>query len=277
MFEQFLRLKLTPNQLSTLVYKLQHSFVGERCEHIPDLTVCGNDFWCVVEVKVDPSLELQNSQQEGYSECFRERDGVLWFITPKAYKHWGVIESLRHSADRQVEHSHWEDLVIAIEQSVDLTDSVMAEIVQFWKETFPAVQMSEPNIATLEQWQPETFVALRKGEALLDEVGKIVDARGTYKISRETSCDEYGFYLKQGDSFLLWIGMWRSATAAFAAGIRDQRAKEWRVVPSNIPDDLYAVGDNWHLRNLPRAAWKNSSAFVTEINRLLDDLGYEPV
>ncbi len=68
-------------EASGFTYETQHCFVGPEGRDVPDLTVRREDFFAIIEAKVDPLLGLSERQLAGYRSCFnREKTQHLAFF-----------------------------------------------------------------------------------------------------------------------------------------------------------------------------------------------------
>ena len=103
--------------------------LGVNGREIPDILVEGSGFRCLIEAKVDPTLELTDRQRAGYQACL-EGDGErhLAFLVPSDWMHTASAEQVQTlvPASVRVHTSYWRELIERLDTiSVSLADDVL--------------------------------------------------------------------------------------------------------------------------------------------------------
>ena len=210
------------SEAATFHYYTQQLYISPDGREIPDVVIAGNNFHCIIEVKIDPNLDLTEGQRRGYTNCFLDQAiQSLTFLVPNDWKYADSIEEVRvkHSPRTTVTLLCWERL-IAIAQDVSKMhpDAILSDAVEFWKWRFQSIRMTEEERQSLQEWSRSRYIAIRKLQKTIDQTKKLFDARDFETNSWLADTDEYGFFIKRGGKYLLWIGIWAKATAPMCFG-----------------------------------------------------------
>jgi hypothetical protein len=254
--------KVSEVDAAKFVYRTQQSFAGPDGRQIPDIVVIGENLQCLIEVKIDPELELTPKQSEGCASCFlTEREQKhLCFLVPNDWKHALDVPQIRNALQNRnvrVHLCHWHHLISKLAESVVNTeDDLLKEVVSFWKWRFEISQMTPEEREFMETWSGEKYRAIRKLEKTVDQAKKLFDAR-QHKTELETDVTTYGFYVKREDVYLLWTGIWDLASAPLSYGYQLD-SPHW-LKPTSIPPGGTTVPKNrYHLWAFPPEAWDNA-------------------
>jgi hypothetical protein len=259
-------------EAASLEFRTQCLFLGVNGREIPDILVEGSGFRCLIEAKVDPTLELTDRQKAGYQACL-EGDGErhLAFLVPNDWRHRAGAEQVQSlvPASVRVHTSNWQELIEKLDIiSVPLADAVLIEVIRFWKWRFQLVQMTTQERESLEFWSAERYSAIRKLEKTISLARALFDARDNYETELETSfTDSYGFYLKQAPKYLLWIGIWIPSQVPLSFGFH-AKSRQW-LRPANHPSAPISVQD--HLMwPLGAETWDNPEMLYAKVKSFLD-------
>jgi hypothetical protein len=245
---------LAPRQVSeieaaSLQFRTQHTFIGADGREIPDIIVEGPEFTCVIEAKVDPLLGLTAGQMRGYAGCFtRPGERHLCFLLPDRWKHLQSLNEVRAGLppDVSLHICDWRKLIEHFEKySAQISDEVVYEAIRFWKWSFEIDAMTSKEQESLYPWSSEKYSAIRKLEKTVSRAKALFDARDNFKTELETSDTySYGFYLKQDESYLLWVGIWTKAPAPLSLGFHSTKG-DWRR-PKQLTESS-ATADGYYL------------------------------
>ena len=268
---------LTPQEISeteaaSLRISTQHASVGADGREIPDILVEGPDFHCVIEAKVDPLLGLTDGQMKGYAGCFTQPgNSHLCFLVPDRWKHSQSLNEVRTAlpANVALHVCDWRKLINNFEGfSVHISDEVIDEAIRFWKWSFEIDHMTLQERDSLYPWSSEKYSAIRKLEKAVSRAKALFDARGNLKMKLETSDTySYGFYLKQGQSYLLWVGIWTEAPAPLSLGFHANKG-EWRR-PKDVPAPS-ATADGYYLWPLELETFDDSEKIYSQVKSFLE-------
>jgi hypothetical protein len=256
---------------ASFLFRTQSLFLGLSGREIPDLLVEGNDFRCLIEAKIDPGLDLTPAQQGGYRACFESvGEQHLCFLVPDKWQHPESVDRVRVSLQNSgitVHERRWRELVEKLTVTVEsLGDPILIEIVSFWKWRFEIEDMSLKEKEFLNAWSSDHYVAFRKLHKTIDQAKDLFASRG-YETELETSfTDSYGFYLKRGRSYLLWIGIWTPSNVPLSYGFHATKAIWLRPNPvpvspiSTLEHNLWPLGpETW---DSPEKIYANVKSFI---------------
>lgn len=270
LLEFFTGLKFPESEAAHFAYQTQQSSKGPNGREIPDIAVHGVNFQCLVEVKVDPNLGLNPNQLKGYASCFipKKRLQHLCFLVPHNWKHSNQLELVRKSLDGQdiqVRLCTWPDLVAKLSDAVAKTnDALLKEVLSFWKWSFEIIKMTPDEREFLKNWSGEKFRPFRKLEMTVDKAKKRF--KENYETEDCSNSEEYGFYIKRGNTYLLWIGIWDKASAALSYGYQlDQQ--NWLKPSGNQPggETLREGKVSFHLWKFPESAWDDAEDVYDQV------------
>ncbi|MFC5861729.1 PD-(D/E)XK nuclease family protein [Acidicapsa dinghuensis] len=259
---------ITAMDAAKLTYRTQQSFAGPDGRQIPDIVVLGEDFQCLIEVKVDPELGLTPKQLVGYASCFsmEKVHKHLCFLVPNDWKHSHIPGQIRDTLRDKHVHVHrcyWQDLIPELSECVAMVeDGLLKEVVSFWRWRFEISPMTLEEREFMKTWSGEKYRAMQKLEKTIDQAKKLFDAR-QHKTESETDVTAYGFYVKRGDLYLLWIGIWDAAPAPLSYGYQLE-SPHWLKplsIPSGgttVPEGATTPKNRYHLWALPQEAWDNA-------------------
>jgi hypothetical protein len=258
-------------EAASLEFRTQCLFLGVNGREIPDILVDGSGFRCLIEAKVDPTLELTDPQKAGYQACL-EGDGErhLAFLVPSDWKHTASAEQVQKlvPSNVRVHTSYWRELIERLDTiSVPLADDVLIEAIRFWKWRFQLEQMTTQERESLDSWSAERYSAVRKLEKTISQAKGLFDARG-FETELETSyTDSYGFYIKQAPKYLLWIGIWTPAQVPLSFGFH-VNSRRW-LRPANHPSAPINV-QNHLMWPLESETWDNPEKLYAKVKSFLD-------
>ena len=257
-------------EAASLQYTTQQSFAGPNGREIPDLFVQGRDLHCLIEAKMDPTLELTEGQKSGYRGCFPDYgDCHLSFLVPSEWRHVASIDLIRDLLPDYiaVHSSSWRGLIRELEQtSQSINDAVLDEVISFWKWRFQLEHMTPQERNSLDIWTEEKYSAIRKLEKTLTQAKGLFDARG-FETELETSDTySYGFYVKQGRMYLLWVGIWTKAPAPLSFGFHSSKMNWLR--PKLLPLTSYTAHDH-HLWPLSAETWDEPEKLYEVVSSFL--------
>jgi hypothetical protein len=257
-------------------FRTQCSFLGEDGREIPDMLVEGPDFLCLIEAKIDPSLDLTPVQKTGYKGCFGPAgERHLCFLVPNEWKHSKSVDEVRTSLQgtgiEVHKQKYWRELIENLKgTSESLSDAILIEVLGFWKRRFEVVTMSLPEKEFLNTWSGEKYSAFRKLQKNIDQARKLFDARG---YETEDDQDDYGFYIKQGRLYDLWIGIWTESTAPLSYGF-DAKWPDWRR-PNPVPTSPITTKDGSKLWPLGPDTWGDPEKIYAAVKSFLDSQKYD--
>jgi hypothetical protein len=223
---------------ASFLFRTQCSFSGLDGREVPDLRVEGQDFRCLIEAKVDPGLHLTSAQQDGYRGFFESvGEKHLCFLVPDRWQHSESIDRVRaslQSSDIAVYERRWRGLVETLKDAAKAVgDPILSEVISFWKWRFEIESMSPKEKDSLNAWSSEQYLAFRKLQKTIDQAKDLFASRG-YETELETSfTTSYGFYLKRGRLYLLWIGIWAPTSIPLTYGFHATKSIWLR--PNPIP------------------------------------------
>jgi hypothetical protein len=258
-------------EAASLEFRTQCLFLGVNGREIPDILVEGSGFRCLIEAKIDPTLELTDGQKAGYQACL-EGDGErhLVFLVPSDWRHTASAEQVQTlvPATVRVRTSYWRELVERLDKNcAPLADDVLIEAIRFWKWRFQLEQMTTQERESLELWSAERYSAVRKLEKTISQAKGLFDARN-FETELETSfTDSYGFYIKRAPKYLLWIGIWTPSKVPLSFGF-ETKSRRW-LRPANPPSAPIAVQDHlmWPLES---ETWDNPEKLYAKVKSFLD-------
>lgn len=243
---------------ASLEYRNQRTFAAKEGREIPDIFVEGKTIECLIEAKVDPFLGLTEKQRKGYLGCFHsdQKAKHLCLLVPLRWKHTADIESVRRTLQQRnisLRVSSWTNLAreLGSRISEDSVSDVLREVAHFWNWRFEADPMTDHELQILRSWSGETYSAVRKLERTVDQLKAIYDAEGI-KTEKDTDRTWYGFYLKRGEHYVLWIGIWADAPAPLCFGYEVDKA-EW-ITPSFPSAEGQLIKKN-RVWTLPPETW----------------------
>jgi hypothetical protein len=212
-----LRRDVSEVEAASLEFSTQHSFLSDSGREIPDILVRGQNFRCLIEAKIDPTLGLTDGQKRGYRGCFAETgDHHLCFLVPNEWKHTAGIDEIRTLLANDISvppPSHWRELIKRLEAvSGPLADSILDEAINFWKWRFQLKPMTPQERDSLSIWPEERYSAVRKLEKTLDQAKGLFDARNLQTELETSDVYSYGFYIKRDKSYILWVGIWTKSS-----------------------------------------------------------------
>lgn len=149
-----------------LSFRAQSFYSSELGREVPDLVIEGPNFYCLVEVEVDPSLELTAAQRNGYVSCFPTTlngGHYLCFLVPNEWKHmaWGERVSRALPISIRSSVAHWRQLIHALENaSASISDQILSEAIRFLKRRFEVEYMTDEERQVLTSWSESTYGAL---------------------------------------------------------------------------------------------------------------------
>ena len=239
-------------------FSTQHPFAGVNGREIPDIFVKGKGFHCIIEAKVDPTLDLTEGQKRGYQGCFLNAgDRYLSFLVPNEWRHSASVEQIRtilpSASTISIHIAHWRELISRLEDvSTSVADTILDEAINFWKWRFQFERMTPQERDSLNTWSDEKYSAIRKLEKTLTQAKGYFDARN-FKTELDTSdIDSYGFYIKRGQLYILWIGIWTKAPTPLSFGFHSKQLNWLR--PKVLPL-APSTAHNYHLWPLESETW----------------------
>lgn len=259
-------------EAASLEFRTQCLFLGVNGREIPDILVEGSGFRCLIEAKVDPTLELTEPQKAGYQACL-EGDGErhLAFLVPSDWKHTASAEQVQNLAPApvRVHISYWRELIDRLDTIfAPLADDVLIEAIRFWKWRFQLEQMTSQEREFLESWSAEKYSAVRKLEKTISQARGLFDARDNFETELETSFTEsYGFYIKRTPKYLLWIGIWTPSQVPLSFGFHT-KSRQW-LRPANHLSAPIKVQDHF-MWPLESETWDNPEKLYSKVKSFLD-------
>lgn len=266
--------EMSETEAASLEFLAQYPFSDDEGREIPDILVEGNGFRCLIEAKIDSSLDLTDGQRRGYPACLN-KDGErhLVFLVPSDWKH---IESANQvgpilPANVKVHVKHWRDLIKSIESVLmPITEDVLAEAIAFWKGWFQMELLTAHEREALMLWHKEEFSAFRKLEQTVDKAKRLFDARGFETEFEMVYSESYGFYIKRAKAYLLYIGIWaRSPTplsfsfrTTSSTWLRPAKLPSEPMTSSKAPDHLF-----WPLEP---ETWDDPEKVYAKVKSFLD-------
>jgi hypothetical protein len=266
---------VTDAEAASFSFRTQSSFQGLGGREIPDLLVVGRDFRCLIEAKIDPGLYLTDAQQGGYKGCFESAgERYLCFLVPDRWQHSESVDRIKASLLSSgiiVYKRFWPELVEKLENTVkSLGDQILIEVISFWKWRFEIENMSPQEKEILNAWSSEQYVAFRKLHKTIDQAKSLFASRG-YETELENLTDSYGFYLKRGRLYLLWIGIWTPSAVPLSFGFHATKSIWLR--PNPIPVSPISILEH-NLWRLGPETWDNPEKIYANVKSFVDSQNY---
>jgi hypothetical protein len=127
--------------------------------------------------------------------------------------------------------------------------------------------MNTQERESLESWSAERYSAVRKLEKTISQAKGLFDARD-FETELETSfTDSFGFYIKRGPKYLLFIGIWTPSKVPLSFGF-DTKLRRW-LRPANPPSAPITVQDHF-MWPLESETWDNPEKLYTKVKAFLD-------
>ena len=258
-------------------FRTQSPFMGSGGREVPDLLVMGQDFRCLVEAKIDSGLQLTPAQQDGYKGCFESvGEQHLCFLVPDKWKHSKSVDQVRASLKSvgiSVHERRWRGLAEELTDTVkSLGDAILIEAVSFWKWRFEVENMSLKEKEFLNTWSGEQYTAFRKLQKTIDQARDLFDAQGDETELETSYTDSYGFYLKRGRSYLLWIGIWTPSQVPLSYGFHATKSI-WRR-PNPVPVSPISIQEH-NLWPLGPETWDSPEKIYENVKSFIDSQNYE--
>jgi hypothetical protein len=279
-----LKRPVTDDLASKFSFKAQSFFQSDLGREIPDLVITGPHIHCLIEAKIDPSLELTEAQRQGYRRCFPQSEEVensLCFLVPNEWKHSELIHQVRGTLPASItcRVSYWRQLITKLEKAAtSIEDAILNEAILFWKWRFEVESMTSKERLVLTAWSGSMYSAVSKLEKTVKQAQALFEARG-WTTELETGSQSFGFYLKHGGSYLLWVGIWTEAHAPLCLGV-DARKSGW-IRPRNFDLAPAKTKDlTWHLWPLDPMTWDDAENIydrVTNFTTAQYDAGVGPL
>jgi hypothetical protein len=259
---------------ATLTFAAQSSFVSEFGREIPDLVVTGSGIHCLIEAKVDPSLELTEAQRRGYKHCFPQAEGCykyLCLLVPDEWKHWASFQEVQDALPSEIKCriTSWRQLIKALEAaSMASSDPLLLEALRFWKTRFEVEPMTTEERQVLQSWSESLYAAVTKLEKSVTQAKALFEARN-WQTELETDTQSFGFYLKQANAYLLWVGIWTKAPSPLCIGVNARkggwiRPRDFADAPAKTPDLI------WHLWPLDSTAWDDAQRIYDDVTAYVE-------
>jgi hypothetical protein len=268
------QLQVSEVEAANLSFRAQSSYLSELGREIPDLVIEGPGFHCLIEVKVDPSLELTAAQRNGYVSCFPKTtngDHYLCFLVPNEWKHIAWGERVRNALPVSIKSnvSYWRQLIQVLENaSASISDQILSEAIRFWKWRFEVEPMTNEERQVLTSWCENMYGAISKLEKAVSQAKALFEAR-EWQTELETDTSTFGFYLKRGSSYVLWVGIWTKAPVPLCFGVHSKKAG-W-VRPRDFPFAPARTSDLiWHLWPLESAAWDDAEKIYDSVTAFIN-------
>jgi len=255
-------------EAASLEFRTQCSFPGVNGREIPDILVEGNSFRCIIEAKIQPTLELTDGQKAGYQACLTgDGERHLCFLVPSDWKHAALVPTLV-SASVSVRTSYWRELIGRLDKvSEALADDVLSEAISFREGRFQVEHMTPQEQESLKSWSGEKYNAIRKLEKTVDQAKKLFDAHDFETELEANFTEGYGFYIKRGRLYLLWVGIWAKLPMPLAFGF-DAASPKW-LRPANIP--AASITAHGHLMwSLDSETWDAPERVYEAVRSFLD-------
>lgn len=268
---------LSDAEAASFLFRTQCSFPGSDGREVPDLIVEGHNFRCLIEAKIDPGLDLTRAQQGGYRGCFESvGEQHLCFLVPDRWQHSESVDRVRTSLQSSgiaVHERRWRGLVEELTDAVkSLGDPILIEVISFWKWRFEIESMSLKEKEILNAWSSDQYIAFRKLHKTIDQAKDLFASRG-YETEVETSFTEsYGFYLKRGRSYLLWIGIWTPSAVPLSYGFHATKSIWLR--PNPIPISPISILEH-NLWSLGPETWDSPEKIYANVKSFIDSQNYE--
>jgi hypothetical protein len=269
--------EVSGREAEALEFRTQHLFSGLDGREVPDLLVEGPNFRCLIEAKIDPELPMTPAQAYGYKGCFESvGERYLCFLVPEDWKHAKIAEQVKKSVEDliKVRLCTWRELVERLDETSEAHNNpILAEAISFWKWRFEVLAMSSKEKEFLNAWSGEQYSAFRKLEKSIDQTKKLFDARG-YQTESETSFTEsYGFYIKRGHSYQLWVGIWAQSPRPLSYGFHPTRPA-W-IRPNPMPVSPLSTSDGYPLWPLGPETWGDPEKIFSNLKSFLDSQQYD--
>jgi hypothetical protein len=265
---------VTEEVAASFVVRSQSFHLSEAGRAIPDLLVRGPGLHCLIEVKVDPWLELTTAQQGGYQSCFPMTAGEenkLCFLVPNDWKHTALGHLVREALPESVKSGvfYWKSLISALEKaSKTNSDPILDEVILFWKHRFEVEPMTDDERNVLKLWSGQMYSAVSKLEKSVSQARALFEARD-WRTELETDTSTFGFYLRRGPSYVLWVGIWTKAPAPLCMGVHARqggwiRPRDFALAPAKTSDNV------WHLWPLESEDWDDAERIYQRVVLFID-------
>ncbi len=261
--------------VSTYEYRTQSSFDSDDGRAIPDIRIEGDRFRCLIEVKVSPTVPFTKAQLEEYANCFEpEWENHLCYLVPREHREFQrhVTKDYEGTNGTKIHYRDWSTLMDTFSDELKARpQGVLLEAEAFWKRTFSVVTMTEAHMSFLSNWNGESYIAMRNLEHTIDQARKLFDVSEIETEAEMANVREYGFYLKNGKRYEMWIGIWADLDAPLLFGFH-QKSTSWRR-PSlrPTPDLTFKDYDLWRLG---AETWGNPTKLFEAVTSFRDGLVY---
>jgi hypothetical protein len=268
--------KFSVTEVTSFGFQTQCSFAGPGGREIPDIRVEGPDFRCIIEAKINPKLDLTSAQKTGYKGCFGlAGERHLCFLLPNGWRHSKSLDEVRASLDGTgiVAHKQkwWRELIVILEETSErLGDAVLIEVLGFWKRRFEVETLSPLEKEFLSTWSGEKYSAFQKLEKNIDQARMLFDVRG---YETEDDKDGYGFYIKRGRLYDLWIGIWAESPAPLSYGF-DATWPDFRR-PNPVPKSPITTKGGYNLWPLGPDTWDDPEKIYEGVESFLASQKYD--
>lgn len=265
-------------EANKLGFCTQYSFLGENGREVPDLLVEGPNFRCLIEAKIDPELPMTQAQARGYKGCFElVRERYLCFLVPEDWKHAKRAEQIKVALEGVVDVRlcTWRELLKRLDEASEMLDNpILAEAISFWRRRFEVLAMSSTEREFLNAWSGEQYRAFRKLEKAIDQTQKLFKKRG-YKTEpeKDRGVESYGFYIKRGHSYQLWIGIWTESPTPLSYGFHPT-GSVW-LLPNPVPPSPLSTRDGYRLWPLGPETWGDPEKIFSSVKSFLDSQHYD--
>lgn len=267
--------KESPWDASKYEYTTQSHFHGDDGRAIPDIQIEGPGFRCLIEVKVGVTVPFTKAQQEEYAGCFQSGiENHLCYLVPAERRDYPGQHKDREGANgTQIHYRDWGSLISLLLDELKLRpDAVLLEAATFWERTFAVVKMTENNMSFLSAWNGENYIAMRRLEQTVDQARKLFDVSEFETEAEMAGVSEYGFYLKRGKRYELWVGIWAELDTPLLFGFH-QKSISWRR-PCNHPQPELTF-KNYDLWRLGAETWGNPALLFETVKAFRETLSYE--
>jgi len=237
-----------------------HSQFNLGDEGRPDIKISinGSRDCRFVEVKLDKNCPPTRYQRLGYGV-----PTALVFLVPRGWKYRDEIPA--GSALRL-----WSDLAGELELDQDLLagDIFVREYLLLLNLTFPSIRFNRAEIKIMTDTSKEQLITVAR------KLHRIVDALAVHFAGLEVkghklgiewgdTDSEYGFTIKVGKGYLLWVGMWSQAKLLLGAAYQD--GPGWMV---SRPTEGFSQSCDHYIMNLGN--FLDSPNVVDESSRRLE-------
>jgi hypothetical protein len=130
--------------------------------------------------------------------------------------------------------------------------------------------LTDQERESLKSWRIEEFSAFRKLEQTVDKAKKLFNEGGLETESETAYSDGYGFYLKRGRAYLLYVGIWAKAPAPLSLSLRTA-SSIWLRPASRPPEALTSPKAPDHLFwSLEPEAWDDPEKIHAKVKSFLE-------